>query len=184
MPSFGPTAEPMKKIILLRHAKSSWKHAGLSDHERPLNKRGRNAAPVIGDWLNRNGHTPDVILCSTAIRTQDTVERLGLSTDLDSALMLQSALYHAAPDDLLTALKALEDTHQSAMIVAHEPGLSSFSGMLAKTAGTHCVAAYEHFPTAAAAIFEADIKRWSELAYCSARFADFVMPRHLERSSD
>ena len=170
----------MKKIILLRHAKSSWNHPGLSDHDRPLNKRGRAAAPVIGNWLSCKGHVPDVILCSPSVRTQETVRRLEMTSDRQPALELQDSLYHASQDALLHALRGLSDTYQSAMIVGHQPGLSTFAGMLAECAEAHCVQAYQHFPTAAAAIFEADVSGWSALAYCSAWFRDFVKPRDLD----
>ena len=170
----------MKKIILLRHAKSSWKHPGHSDHERPLNKRGRAAAPVIGGWLYRKDHVPDVILCSTSVRTRETVHRLEMTPETPPVLELRESLYHASQDDLLHALQGLSDMYQSAMIVGHQPGLSTFAGMLAECAEAHCVQAYQHFPTAAAAIFEADVSGWSALAYCSAWFRDFVKPRDLD----
>ena len=76
---------PMKKVILLRHAKSSWDNPGLDDHDRPLNKRGRAASPVIGEWLTRKQHVPDAILCSTAVRARETLERLDLFADRGQA---------------------------------------------------------------------------------------------------
>ncbi|MEO0763161.1 MAG: histidine phosphatase family protein, partial [Pseudomonadota bacterium] len=66
----------MKTVILLRHAKSSWSDPELEDHERPLNKRGKAAAPLMGDWLERSGYRPDLVLCSPAKRTRQTLRRI------------------------------------------------------------------------------------------------------------
>ena len=68
-----------RTLILMRHAKSDWGHAGLADHDRPLNARGTRDAPRMGAWLRGKGHLPDEVLCSTATRTRQTLEGLGLS---------------------------------------------------------------------------------------------------------
>ena len=168
-----------KKILLLRHAKSSWKHPDLSDHDRPLNKRGRAAAPVIGAWLRQNGHVPDLILSSTSVRTRQTIESLNLPAEPAIHVEFLPELYHAAPEALLTALRSASDTSNCVMIVGHQPGLSSFAGMFSERAERHCVQAYEHFPTAAVAVFQTDTANWSDLGFCSAVFTDFVKPRDL-----
>ena len=169
----------LRTVILLRHAKSSWKEPHLSDHDRPLNKRGRRSAPVIGTWLEQKGYFPDVILSSTSARTQETVARLNLSMDAQIRTEFISHLYHASPDTILETLRAVDQKHHCAMIVGHQPGLSSFAGMFSKRAEKHCVQAYEHIPTAAAAIFQTDVRTWDVLNYCSANFMDFAKSRDL-----
>ncbi len=167
----------MKTIILLRHAKSSWNHPGLSDHDRPLNKRGRTAAPVIGGWLLQKGHIPDVILCSTAVRTQETVDRLGWPTYPNT--FLKSELYLASASGLMKALKHTDNDAACVMLVAHQPGLAECAGLLTATSNPHCEAAFDHFPTGAAAIFHVDIAHWQALEPHRATFTDFAKPRDL-----
>lgn len=170
----------MKKLILLRHAKSSWDDPALSDHDRPLNKRGRGAAPVIAAWLVSRSHVPDTVLCSSAVRTRETVERMrSRMPDLPEPVV-EPTLYHAAPDTLRARLSALPSGCQTVMLVGHQPGIGAFARLLADgTEKRRCKRAYEHFPTAAAAVFEADIEDWSELGPAKARFIDFATPREL-----
>lgn len=168
-----------KTIILLRHAKSSWKHPGLDDHDRPLNKRGRAAAPVIGRWLLDHGYVPKIILCSTSTRTRETVERLGLPTS--ESVAYQPDLYHASTGDLLESLRSCSDHFASVMIVGHQPGLSAFAEMLSGQVPPHCAEAFEHFPTAAAAVFKSSATSWKHLRSGQAEFIDFAKPRDLVR---
>jgi len=149
----------MKKIILLRHAKSSWKHPGLTDHDRPLNKRGRTAAQLVGTWLSQNDHVPDVILSSTSQRTRETLDRLGRPAQSATTIEYLPELYHAAPAEILRALRQLDETHRTAMIVGHEPGISAFAEILTRNAEPARVEAFDHFPTAAVAIFQVEITR-------------------------
>ena len=170
----------MKKLILLRHAKSSWDDPSLDDHDRPLNKRGRTAAQVIGNWLRYRDHNPDFILCSSALRTRQTVDRMRAADSSVPEPRIEPELYHAAPDAIVAVLAELPADCRTAMIVGHQPGLGSLARMLADgTENRRCRRAYEHFPTAAAAVLEADINSWREVAFRSMRFIDFAKPREL-----
>ena len=172
----------MKKIILLRHAKSSWKQLDLADHDRPLNKRGRAAAPVIGAWMIQNGHVPQVILCSTSVRTRETLDRLGLPLE-EVEVHYSEDLYLASPDEMLSALQGVLEAYNSAMIIAHQPGLSAFADALTRDAAPDCRQAFEHFPTAAVGVFQSDIPQWRTLNYGSADFTQFAKPdRTAERN--
>lgn len=170
----------MKKIILLRHAKSSWDDPSLDDHDRPLNNRGRSAAPVIANWLAHRKHGVDLILCSSAVRTRETVARMRNAVpDLPEPL-IEHGLYHASPEMLRERLRALPSDCGAVMLVGHQPGLSSLARQLADgTENRRCRRAYEHFPTAAAAVLELDIGAWTDLSYGAARFVDFAKPREL-----
>ena len=166
----------MKKLILLRHAKSSWKHPGLADHDRPLNKRGRMAAPVIVHWLQSEGHLPDVILCSSSVRTRETVERMSEALPGLPEPVTRRDLYHATPATILGAVRS-RDAHDpgTLMIVAHEPGM----GALARELAGDRADRIDAFPTAAAAVFLLDVTRWRTTAPDKARLIDFAKPRDL-----
>ena len=88
----------MKTLYLLRHAKSSWDDPLQSDHARPLNKHGRAAAPLIATWLASRGHVPDTVLCSSAARTRETVDRMRPALPGLPEPMVEEELYHASPD--------------------------------------------------------------------------------------
>lgn len=170
----------MKKVILLRHAKSSWNDPTLDDHDRPLNSRGRVAAPVIGAWLEYRRHRPDTILCSSSVRTRETVAAIRAQTRHLPEPLIERALYHASPCDMRDRLAELSSRAETVMIVGHQPGLSALARKLADgQENRRCRRAYEHFPTAAAAVLELDIEHWSDLEFGQARFVDFAKPREL-----
>lgn len=170
----------MKKVILLRHAKSSWSNPDLEDHDRPLNKRGKASAPVIAQWLADQSHLPDTVLCSSSKRTRQTVRRMKeILLDLPE-LRIEPQLYHATPDMMRDRLANLPESCDTVLVVGHQPGLGAFARKLADAnPRPRCSRAFEHFPTAAAAVLEVDIEDWSDLHYHGARFVDFAVPREL-----
>lgn len=169
----------MKKVILLRHAKSSWDDPDIDDHDRPLNRRGKAAAPVIGDWLTSRSHSPAVVLCSTAARARETLSRLKSVNDGKSDIQYLSRLYHAAPETMLECLRAVRGSADCAMIVGHEPGMGAMARVMSRNVSARCKRAFEHFPTAAAAVLEFDVDDWKAVGYGAARFVDFAKPREL-----
>lgn len=174
------TISVMKKIVLLRHAKSSWKDVTLDDHDRPLNARGRSAAPAIGEWLRYRKHLPDTILCSSSARTRETVKGVAGAVPALPVPEYDPGLYHASPADMLHRLQALGPGTGTVMLVGHQPGLGSLVRLLSNgTESRRCARAFEHFPTAAAAVLEVDVEDWADLAYGTARFVDFAKPREL-----
>ena len=170
----------MKTLILLRHAKSSWKHGGLSDHDRPLNKRGRASAPVMAGWLIAKGYLPDTILCSSSARTQETVALMRASQPALPHPAILPELYHAGFEMILASVRDLPESTATAMLVAHEPGMSQATRSFAtEDVPDRCVRAFGHFPTAAAAIFEFDVGDWDQVSPGTGRFIDFAVPREL-----
>ena len=119
----------MKTIFLLRHAKSSWADDSLSDHDRPLNSRGRAAAPRVGAHMQGAGYLPDLVLCSTATRTRQTLDAILSELEVDPAIEFQEDLYLAGPGEMLDMVRSVPDTVESVLLVSHNPG----TGML--TAG-------------------------------------------------
>lgn len=170
----------MKTLILLRHAKSSWAEPGIDDHDRPLNARGKASAPVVASWLERRRLLPAVILCSSAVRTRETVERMRKTVPALPVPDICPNLYHAGPDAMLRTVHALPDDASTAMLVGHEPGISAFAHLIDDGAVDPALRrAFAHFPTAAAAVFRLDAGQWSALRPMAARFTDFVAPREL-----
>ena len=145
----------MKTLLLLRHAKSSWKHHDLTDHDRPLNKRGQRDAPRVGRLLNDNGLTPAQIISSTARRAVDTAAAIAEQSGFRGTIELSDDLYHAAPDTLTAVLSNLYYEDDPVLIVAHNPGLERF---LERMTGR-----YEPLPTAALAHISLDLSDWWQL---------------------
>ena len=170
----------MKKLILMRHGKSSWEDPQLDDKDRPLNSRGKASIPVMAQWLEHRKHLPDTVLVSSAKRTRQTFKRLrSVLPDLPEP-KVDDTLYHAAPEKMRKRLSQLPKSCDTVMVVGHQPGLSSLVRKLSDgKVRRRCARAFEHFPTAAAAVLEIDIKDWSELDFHGAEFVDFAMPREL-----
>ncbi len=145
----------MRELLILRHAKSSWKFPELADHDRPLNKRGRRDAPRMGAHIDAEGWTPDHILCSTAARAMQTAERVRNAMDYRGVVAPTRALYHADEQAICGVLRACGEPHHRLLLVGHNPGLE---GLISQWTGRH-----EVFPTAALAVVRAHIDDWSAL---------------------
>jgi phosphohistidine phosphatase len=170
----------MRKVILLRHAKSSWDDPAMDDHDRPLNKRGKAAAPLIGRWLAERRHVPDTVLCSSSERTRQTVERIRKIMPKLPEPVVERTLYHASPNEMRDRLAKLPVDCKTVMLVGHNPGLGSLVRKMSDgKEKRRCRRAYEHFPTGAAAVLELDLDYWSDIEFAKARFVDFAAPREL-----
>jgi phosphohistidine phosphatase len=145
----------MKTLLLLRHAKSSWDDAALSDHQRPLNRRGEKAAPRIGQLLAEEGLLPDRILCSTAVRARQTAEHVVRHSGYVGEVDYRANLYLAPPEAYLEVLSQLPDDVNTVLAVGHNPGMED---LLYQLTGKH-----EHFPTAGLARIDFSVAAWSKL---------------------
>src|SRR5688500_5500681 len=116
----------MKTLFILRHAKSSWDDPGLSDFERPLNDRGRKAAPFMGELMKRKGLSPAVIVSSPAKRAKTTAELVTGAADSAPEIRFDDRIYEASPQALRQVVSELDHFRDSAMIVGHNPGIESF----------------------------------------------------------
>jgi phosphohistidine phosphatase len=163
----------MKTLLLLRHAKSSWDDSSLSDHERPLNKRGRKDAPRVGELLAAEGLLPDCILGSTAHRVRETVEFAVQHGGYRGKIEFLPELYLAPRETYIQVLRDLPDQYTSAMVVGHNPGLEE---LLAGLSGAH-----EHLPTAALAQVELPLATWGELHLgIRAKLVNLWRPKELD----
>lgn len=169
----------MKQLFLMRHAKSDRSEPGAEDHDRPLNARGRSAAPLMGEWLQHRGANPDEVLVSSAARTIETFDRLRRVMPALPRPRIESVLYLADAQTLLGRLRQMPETAATILQIGHEPGLGDFLRLIAAgDVPEHCRPAFAHFPTSAIAVLETDVA-WADLAPGAARFVDWAIPRAL-----
>jgi phosphohistidine phosphatase len=163
-------------LYLLRHAKSSWADPTLADRERPLAQRGRRDAKRVAKHLRRLGCEPELVLCSSAARTRETVELMRPALG-GSTVMLEEELYAASADELLARIRLVPDPVASVMLIGHNPGLHQLALALA-SAGDELERLEAKFPTAALATL-AFSKSWRRLAPAEATLAAYVVPKQL-----
>jgi phosphohistidine phosphatase len=168
----------VKHLYLLRHAKSSWKQRGLSDHDRPLSRRGRRATTAITRHMREQGIEPELVLCSTARRAHETLERID-PVVAGRAVQVESELYGASASALLERLRLVPDAVGSVMLIGHNPGLQRLALELSQSA-PEARELEAKYPTAALAILAFDRPSWGELDRGTAELVSFVRPRDLE----
>jgi phosphohistidine phosphatase len=170
-----------KTILLLRHAKSAWSDPRLDDHERPLNRRGEQAAKAMADHIARREPRPDLILCSTAMRTRQTLAPLVKLLDAPAPpIALEKGLYLASEDVLLAHLQAVGDEVATVLLIGHNDGIWHLAEGLAGRGPADTLAALrEKYPTGALATLRGPDGAWRDLAWGSAELVAFVRPRDL-----
>lgn len=168
----------MKRLYLLRHAKSSWKDTSLPDHDRPLAGRGRRAAKAIARHMREHGVEPELVLCSTARRARETLDRIASALG-SPTVRVESELYAASAPALLERLRGIPDTVESVMVIGHNPGLQELALELARPASAASELAAK-YPTGALATLAFDASSWQELGRDTAELVELVRPRDLE----
>ena len=162
----------MRTLLLLRHAKSSWKEADLRDHERPLNKRGRKTAQLMGEFLAANGHLPDLIINSPAVRARETAELVIERSGFDARHEIAEPLYPTTIIRCLYLLAEMGAEAESVMIIAHNPGLEELV--------VHLTGSFEVMPTCALAEIQLPIDGWPDLtADTIGTLVNLYRPREL-----
>jgi phosphohistidine phosphatase len=146
--------ELMKTLLILRHAKSSWKKP-VADHDRPLNKRGKSDAPRMGKVLRDADLAPDLIISSTAERARETAAKVAQHSGYAGAVELSSDLYLAGPDGYRRVLRGVSDALERVLVVGHNPGAEMLLESLTGRSET--------LPTAALAQVRLEIEHWSDL---------------------
>jgi phosphohistidine phosphatase len=170
----------MLTLILLRHAKSSWDHPGLDDFERPLADRGLKAAPRMGAHLQSQSIQPDLIVCSSSVRTRQTLALITPQLDNQPKTIFEDDLYLATASNLLERIQALPARAHNVMLIGHNPGFHDVAQLLITSADPADQAALTaKFPTCAVAIITFTAKRWSQVAPHSGHLITFMTPSRL-----
>ena len=160
----------MKILMLLRHAKSSWKDVSLSDFERPLNGRGRKAAETIGRYISRNRLEPELVLSSPAVRARETIGIVVKAAKLRAEVRYDERIYEADPERLMEMVSQIEENLTSVMVVGHNPGIEEFLELLTGSS--------EHMATAALAkISFSEADKWSKVSTGKGSLEQIVRPK-------
>lgn len=169
----------MPRLLLLRHAKSDWSDDTRRDFDRPLNPRGGNDAPRIAGFIAERGLLPQRILCSTAMRTRQTLAALVPHLAYDTDIRLTHRLYEADASGYLAAVKEGGDA-ETLMLVGHNPAIEDVASLLAGRGDTATLKRlHDKFPTAALAVIDVDAPRFADAVPGGGHLAAFVTPADL-----
>jgi phosphohistidine phosphatase len=167
----------MHRLLLLRHAKSSWDQPDLADHDRPLASRGRRAAMALGEHLRTLAELPELVVCSSAARTVETLHLIRSELPADTSVTIDETLYAADADELLGRVRQLPSTVACALLIGHNPGIGDLAVMLAGRGDPAARAAMAaKFPTAAIAHLAID-QPWSAVEPGAATLEAYWTPR-------
>ena len=173
----------MKTLYILRHAKSDQGDGSIKDHDRPLNARGREAAPKMGAYMKAKGYKPSLILCSTATRTVETCNLVRPSLG-DMTVMFEEGLYLAEARSILARVQRLDDGVGSVMVIGHNPGLEQLAnGLSASPKSVPEEKLHrrmrEKFSTCSFVVIEFAVSAWRDLKAQGGVLKDFMRPRDL-----
>jgi phosphohistidine phosphatase len=166
-----------RRLFLLRHAKSSWDAPDLADRDRPLAPRGRRAAIALAEHLRGLAAPPELVVCSSAARTVETLQLIRSGLPAGVAVTIDAALYGAEAEELLDRVRQLPPTVGAALLIGHNPGIGDLAVMLAGHGDPARRAAMAaRFPTAALAELVLT-QPWSRFAPRAATLAGYWTPR-------
>ena len=161
--------DTMKKLFVIRHAKSSWKDESLNDFDRPLNKRGKLDAPLMAKKLKKMGIKPDIILASPALRTKTTAQIIASELKSSKLIRYDEELYEADAQTLMNKIKDIGSNHETIFLVGHNPGLNDFLNIL--------VGFTENLPTCAIAEIDIDCEDLKELNETCSKLVSLKYPK-------
>lgn len=166
----------MKRILILRHAKSDWSNPALADFDRPLAERGLKDAPRMGKALAQFRQAPDIIIASPARRAKQTAELAAQACNFQGTIRWDDSFYPGSSSDLLAALRALPDTIKRPMLVGHNPVFADTAALLCNP---HSTGKSEdiRLPTAGLICFEAHIANWAALEPGDGVLRWFLIPK-------
>jgi phosphohistidine phosphatase len=167
----------IRTLHLLRHAKSSWDDESLADHERPLSPRGVRDAKRIGKHLGTLPSPPDLVLCSSAVRTRQTLDLIRSSLGA-ATVQVEEGLYGASAGELLDRLRGLPEAARSALVIGHNPGIQDLTLDLTAP-GPLFDRVSVKFPTCALATLALGDRTWSNVGQGDAELVGFTIPRDL-----
>lgn len=164
----------MKTVYLIRHAKSSWENAGLSDFDRPLNDRGKLDAPRMGKRLKERHVTPDLLVSSPAKRTLSTAKRIAEALGYDKQkIKTDRALYHADEEEILNVIRSMNEKNDAILIFGHNPGLTNFVNNI-----NHNKKHYiDNIPTCGVAAIAFDVISWKQIDFGKGELIHYDFPK-------
>ena len=170
----------MRRLILARHAKSSWGDPTLTDHDRPLNARGYRAAILVGSVLSELDCVPDVVYSSTSVRTRETWERMEPHLGGQPRVEFHRDLYLASPRMVLAAIASAPEEAEALMVLGHNPSTHALAAHLARTGDPDDIGRlHGKFPTGAVAVIELFSGGWTDVDR-GGELMHFILPRSLE----
>jgi len=159
----------MKKLFIIRHAKSSWKDNSLSDFDRPLNKRGNLNAPMMGERLDAKSIMPDIILSSPALRAKTTAKIIAKQVSYTKEIVFLPEIYDAFSEDLHNILKKIDDDKETVFLFGHNPELNDLA--------EEYVDMYDNIPTCGIVEIEFSCDKWREISPKNAKMISFDYPK-------
>ena len=161
----------MKKLLLIRHAKSSWKDSALADIERPLNKRGKSEAPLMAKRLKKLNILPDLILCSPARRAVSTAKKIAQVLEVPrKAIVYERLIYQGDASMLLKMVQQIDDSYNQVFLIGHNPDLTSFAWKLALFEG-------ENIPTCGIVSIHFECDSWKDVQHGMGKVMFFDYPK-------
>ena len=162
----------MKKLIIVRHSKSSWKDMSLSDFNRPLNGRGKSDGPLMADYLKSKINKIDYLHSSSSVRTFET-SKYFINQIQFGKVEYDDSLYHSSATSILNMISNYSADYQSVMIIAHNPGLTNLINNITNIS-------LDNLPTTGIAEIEFNINDWSKLSYKNSNLIDLKFPKQLK----
>jgi phosphohistidine phosphatase len=160
----------MKKIMIMRHAKSDWADNSLRDFDRPLNKRGKLAAPIMGKEIKKRNLNPDLIISSPALRARMTAEAVAKNTNYNKNIVLDESFYFGYTNEIIQKVKKIDESYEKVIIFGHNP---TWSAIAEKLSGE-----YFNMKTADLVVLEYEGK-WKDLKDYSCKVVSYISSKEL-----
>ncbi len=160
----------MKKVYIIRHAKSSWKDLNLDDFDRPLNKRGMSNAPLMGSKLKSKNIVPDMVISSSALRTKLTAEIITQKVGFSKGILFSKDLYESSATVIYDKLSNLDDEHKIVFLFGHNTGINEFVEKY--------IDFYDNVPTCGVVEIEFNCFSWKDIDKENAKLVSFDYPKN------
>lgn len=172
----------MKRLFLLRHAKSGWDNPGQDDFDRSLTRRGRLSAPLMGRHMQHLGYAPSIALCSPARRAQETWRLVRDALAGQTAEEMRPELYLPDPRTMLGTIREIGNAHPSAIVISHNPGTLALAlGLMSNRAQS--ANPFGEYPTAALTVFDFAVEAWTDVHPGEGQLIGFTRPKELDAAA-
>jgi len=161
----------MKQLFIIRHAKSSWKNLQMSDHDRPLNKRGFDDAPLMGKRLFSSGFKPEMIISSSALRARTTARIIADHIGFDpQKIIIEPKIYGASPFELIKLIQLFSESFERVMLVGHNPDITSLLNQLSDSS-------IDNVPTCGMGVLHFSYDKWNQVGTGKGKLLEFYYPK-------